>query len=167
MSTFKLTHPPKVARSAAIGAVVSLALAAVGHRLDAAVPAIPLDHQVLYNWAMLLLSPVSSLARLANPDGPIVPSLSFALVAAAFNALGYAFVSWSFAAVRNTLRLPVDASTSVSVPLQQSPAAGGFSSTSRRFSPSEQLADRFENRLSSEQSDSPEVEVPILSVDRR
>jgi len=161
MNTSKLTHYPRVARSAAIGSVISLALAVVGHRLDTAVPAIPLDHQVLYNWAVLLLSPVSFLARLTNPDGAIVASLSFALVAAAFNGLCYAFVSWSLAAIRRTFATAV-ASTSFAVTPDHSVVLSSAPSASRRASPSECLAERYEHRLTTGHSEE-EEDAPVLS----
>jgi hypothetical protein len=167
MSTSKLTDKPRLARFAALGALVSLCFAAVGHRLDAAVPAIPLDHQLLYNWATLLLSPASFLLRVGDPDGAIVPSLSFVIVAAACNASWYALLFWSLPALRNTLRLPVDSTSSLANSLKPSAALGGAPCSSRRFSPAERLAERYEHRLSSEHTDSPELEASVLSGTER
>jgi hypothetical protein len=167
MSTSKLMDKPRLARFAAVGAAVSLFLAAVGYRLDAAVPAIPLDHQILYNWATLFLSPASFFLRLNAPDAAIVPGLSFVLVAAAFNASWYAFFAWSFSAFRKAFRHPINSPASVVLRLTQSAALGGVPSASRRFSPAERLAERYEHRLSSEHNDSSELEASVLSSTER
>jgi len=149
----------KVARYAAIGAIVSLLFAAIGHRFDAAVPAIPLNDQVLFNWLTLILAPVSFLLRFNDPDAAIVPGLSFALGAAVLNACWYAFLCWSLQAMRHALRAPASVPAPANVPAQPTVTE---SRSTRRTSPSERLADRYEHRLSSEQAAS-EVEAPVLS----
>jgi hypothetical protein len=145
---------PRTLQFAASGAFISVLLAAVGHRMDLAVPAIRLDQQVLYNWLLLILSPASFLLRLRNPDGPIVPGFLFAAAAIALNALWYA-------AVRNiylVIAHPADLRPSVSSPASAVAAGSSHPLPSRPGSPSERLADRYEHRLSAEHADNSTIE---------
>jgi hypothetical protein len=156
-----INNKPSTLRYAAIGAAVSLLLAAAGQRMDSAIPAIPLDQQVFYNWLTVLLSPASFLMRLRDPDGAVVPSVSFVVVAALFNAFWYAFVSRSCRGLRQALRLPGPISASAVQGATQPSIAELHTSAafaSRRTSPSERLADRYEHRLSSEHASSSGLE---------
>jgi hypothetical protein len=163
MNIDKPVRKLRVARVAAVGAFVSLSLAAIGYRLDTAVPAISLDRQILYNWLTLLLSPISFLLRLKEPDSAIVPGIFFVLIAAASNAALYAFLCWSFSAVRQSLSPGVAASASAQAGVLSSATLAEMRSATRRFSPAERLADRYEHRLSSEHTDSSETEASVLS----
>ena len=138
---------PRTLQFAATGAVISLVFVAIGHRMDAAVPAITLDHQVLYNWLGLVLSPASFFLRFTDPDAPIVGSLSFAATVIAINAMWYAAARHLYLGV---LQL---SSTTSSVTLPAIAAAAGSSSqfSIRSGSPSERLAARYEHGLSAKQ----------------
>jgi hypothetical protein len=145
---------PRTFQFAAAGAFISLLLAAVGHRMDLAVPAIRLDQQVLYNWTTLILSPASFLLRLRNPDGLIIPGFLFAAAAIALNALWYASVRTVYVIVAQPANLRVTS------PALAVAAAAGSSRPlpSRPSSPSELLADRCEHRFSAEHPDHSSVE---------
>ena len=140
---------PRTLRFAAAGAFIALLLAVAGRRIDAAVPAIHLDQQVFYNWLALLLSPASFLLRSTNPDGPIVPSVSFAAVTIALNALWYATAHHVYLLVAR----PANAMVSATEPAWIAIPGSSNSSSPRRSSPSERLADRYEHRLSAQQTD--------------
>lgn len=157
---------PRTVPFAAAGAFLSLLLAAVGHRMDLAVPAIRLDQQVLYNWITLILSPASFLLRLRNPDGPIVPSFFFATAAIALNALWYASVRTIYMVVAQ----PANLRPSVTSPALAVAAGSSRPLRSGPGSLSDQLADRCEHRLSAEQPDPSGVEdagAPVLAESTR
>jgi hypothetical protein len=156
---------PRTLQFATAGAFISLLLAAVGHRLDLAVPAIRLDQQVLYNWLSLILSPASFLLRLRNPDGPIVPGFLFAGAAIALNALWYAAVRNIYFVVAH----PADLRPSVSSPALAVAAGTSRPLASSATSAAERLADRYEHRLSAEHGDSTieEVDAVLAESTRR
>jgi hypothetical protein len=136
---------PKILRFAAVGACISFILAAAGYRIDLAVPSISLNQQLFYNWLTLFLSPISFFLRLRAPDSPIAPSFLFVIGTAACNSLWYGFIGWCYLNLRSAL--------SGSIPLTISVVAGGTTSAStsavsRRTSPQERLAERYEHRLS-------------------
>jgi hypothetical protein len=151
---------PRTLQFAAAGASISLMLVAVGYRIDAAVPAITLDQQVLYNWLTLLLSPASFLVRLTNPDAPIVPSAAFAAGVIAINALWYAAARHIYLVIAQ----PTSSNASVSSAALVGAHSSSSHFSSRRGSPSERLADRYEHRLSAEQADSAKIDDPESAV---
>jgi hypothetical protein len=134
---------PRTLQFAAAGAFIALMLAVAGQRMDSAIPAISLEHQVLYNWLALILSPGSFLLRLTNPDAPIVPSVSFAATIIALNAL------WYGAARQVYLVVAGPANARGTAPALATVAGSSISLASRRSTPSERLAD-YEHRLSAE-----------------
>jgi hypothetical protein len=149
---------------AATGAFISLLFVVTGHCMDIATPAINLDRQVFYNWLALILSPASFLLRLNDPDGPIVPGVFFAGVIIALNALWYAAMRHVYLVVAP----PSNVRASMPTPaLAGAAGSSGLSGSlsSRRESPSELLADRYEHRLSAEQASSAldDGEVAVLS----
>jgi len=135
---------PRTLHFAAAGAFISLMLAVAGHRMDSAIPATHLEQQVLYNWLALILSPASFLLRLTDPDAPIVPSVSFAAAVIALNALWYAAARHLYLVLARPAPRPALASV----------AGSASSLASPRGTPSERLADRYEHRLSAEQTNS-------------
>jgi len=138
------------------GAGVALSLSIAGRLMDGAAPAIPLDRQLFYNWLSLILSPASFLLRLRDPDGPVVPGLFFVGVSAALNALWYAFAF--------SVYISLARKRSASLPA----AAGGAEpGASRRDSPSERLADRYEHRLAAEDSNASGVESAVFTESAR
>ncbi len=139
---------PRTLRFAAAGSFIALLLAIAGRRIDAAVPAIHLDQQVFYNWLALVLSPASFLLRSTNPDGPIVPSAAFAAVTITLNALWYATAHHVYLLVVK----PANAMVSATEPAWIAIPGSSSSSSPRRSSPSERLADRYKHRLSTEQT---------------
>jgi hypothetical protein len=145
---------PRTLQFATAGAFISLLLAAVGHRMDLAVPAIRLDQQVLYNWLSLIFAPASFLLRLRNPDGLIVPGFLFAAAAIALNALWYAAVRNVYLVVAH----PANLRSSVASPALAGADGSPRPLPSRPASPSERLADRYEHRLSAEHADNSTIE---------
>jgi len=137
---------PRTLQFAVAGAFISLILAVAGYRMDSAIPEINIEHQVPYNWLALILSPASFLLRLTNPDAPIVPSVSFAAAVIALNALWYAAVRHVYIVVAG----PVNTRVSTPLPAPATVAGSSTSLASRRGTPSERLADRYEHRLSAE-----------------
>jgi hypothetical protein len=151
---------PRTLQFAVAGAFLSSLLAAVGHRMDLAVPALRLDQQVLYNWIALILSPASFLLRLRNPDGPIVPGFLFAAAAIALNALWYATVRSIYVVVAQ----PANLRPSVSSPALALTAGSSGPLPSRLGSSSERLADCCEHRLCAKHSDHASVEDASAAV---
>jgi len=80
----------RVFQFALAGLVVALALQMAGYRMDHAVPRIPLDNQVIYNWLTLFFSPVAFFLRIGSPEGPIVGGWRTFFAVLASNAFLYA-----------------------------------------------------------------------------
>jgi len=121
-----------------------------------------LERQVLYNWLALIFSPASFLLRLNDPDGPIVPSVSFAAVAMALNGVWYAAARHVYLVVAQ----PAAARASAISPALAAATGSSSSLASHRGSPSERLADRYEHCLSAEQAattPTADTELAVLS----